>query len=110
MSRALKKLQYRSVTVYQRKRKGGSRRPVGYVHQNQKAVNGAPSPNGLGYHARSMHVGTVMAGADGNPWIVATRANGSRFWKPKQRTAAVRGATSSRRRMYKVFRSRSSSS
>lgn len=86
-----------AIRIYQRKQTGKSRKCVGYVLPGRKAVEGAPSPNGLGYHARRMQIGTVMAGADGNSWIVVRRENGSRFWKRFQQKNREKG----RRRLYK---------
>lgn len=37
-----------------------------------------PSPKGLGYASRSEPVGSEMLGRDGNRWIVAANAKGTR--------------------------------
>lgn len=48
-----------------------------------RSYNGnEPSPKGIGYCAHAEPTGARRVGRDGAPWVVATDANGRRFWKP----------------------------
>ncbi len=56
-------------------------------------MSSAPSPNGLGFHASEMKIGTKKKGYNGNMWIVAEKSNGSHFWKPYKKTSTKKSSS-----------------